>query len=555
VGQQPALSVTLRNLGTDSLEVASVGSTSPPFSVAPAAPFTVPSGQAQTLTVTFKPTSAGFQSGLITLQANDPEQPVVEVAASGIGRLATLRPELRWEPAVLDFGSVAIGQGSEREVTIRNEGHAVLAISGLTSSDAQFGVWTAVPLQVAPGAAQGIRIRFRPTAAGLQQATLAITSNDPDQARVEVTVRGNGAPGRPPAAIRFYCLSLRVPPATFPLGGETYTAELTGGFEEDPVNGELAPTFAANDPMAGPAPGEFSHASELRIRAAGQAVPVARGALFVDLPDPRDANGNGYPDFFETSQAVAPTATAGLFSDFQETPVELTWARAAGASQGTVQIQLDLAALGPLSFEAGFALLEYSGTLDYSPGTNQVTATMRLTRTGSASQVLSGPVVLTKGPGPGDPLRVVEGKWTDEKATEWTYLEGQLQRRTAGNYFGVFELLDGDPTSALEDYRLWAASIDDPNDTDGDGTSDLVDDPGAPGPTTGPTLSVAQAGAMLRLRIRGDVGQAFILEESRTLRVSDWSPSVSGTLKQDPETLELPLPDAGSKFYRVRMLE
>jgi hypothetical protein len=210
-GNSPVEVVTLRNLGNSSLNVASVGSASPTFLVVPAAPFALPPTQGKVLTVTFRPASLGYQAGLISLEGNDPDQPVLEVMASGIG-VPTPTPELSWEPAVLEFGSVPIGQSHERELTIRNDGEAILEVSSLSSSDPQFTALTSAPLQVAPNTAQPIRIRFQPAPAGLQQATLAVASNDADQGRVEVTLRGSGAQGQAPAALRFYCLSLRVPP-------------------------------------------------------------------------------------------------------------------------------------------------------------------------------------------------------------------------------------------------------------------------------------------------------------------------------------------------------
>jgi hypothetical protein len=86
VGQSKDLSLTVRNTGNAPLTINSVASSNPRFAVAsPAVPFNVAAGSQQALTIRFSPTTAGSQTGTLTIASNDPARASLTVGLSGSG--------------------------------------------------------------------------------------------------------------------------------------------------------------------------------------------------------------------------------------------------------------------------------------------------------------------------------------------------------------------------------------------------------------------------------------------------------------------------------------
>lgn len=92
---------------------------------------------------------------------------------------------------------VAVGTDERIAVEIRNEGRGdlELAVIELTGPDA--GAFLIVegdgPLSLAPGGVHEVRLAFEPETTGGKSARLGVTSNDPDEARVEIPVTGQAA--------------------------------------------------------------------------------------------------------------------------------------------------------------------------------------------------------------------------------------------------------------------------------------------------------------------------------------------------------------------------
>jgi hypothetical protein len=86
VGQSKDLTLTIRNIGTGPLTINALTSNNSQFGVpAPAAPFTIPPGGQQTVTVRFTPSTVGPQGGLLTISSSDPARPSIDVFLSGVG--------------------------------------------------------------------------------------------------------------------------------------------------------------------------------------------------------------------------------------------------------------------------------------------------------------------------------------------------------------------------------------------------------------------------------------------------------------------------------------
>ena len=190
-GSSADLSLTVRNTGTASLSVINITSNSARFTVTTATNFSVaPNGQ-QTVTVRFSPTTAGAQTGTLTISSNDPAHPSVTVSLNGTGITPSI-PDIDVQPTSLDFGSVNVGATTDRTLTVRNTGNAALNVTNITSSNARFSIMTATNFTVAANGQQVVTVRFSPNATGTQTSTLTIASNDPDESSVTIQLRGDG---------------------------------------------------------------------------------------------------------------------------------------------------------------------------------------------------------------------------------------------------------------------------------------------------------------------------------------------------------------------------
>jgi len=94
-------------------------------------------------------------------------------------------------PTSLAFGSVNVGTSKTKTLTISNVGTAALTITNITISGSQFSRGT-YPGTIAAGSSANVNVTFSPTSTGAKSATLTITSNDPDEATVNVALSGTG---------------------------------------------------------------------------------------------------------------------------------------------------------------------------------------------------------------------------------------------------------------------------------------------------------------------------------------------------------------------------
>jgi sugar lactone lactonase YvrE/P pilus assembly chaperone PapD len=86
VGQSRDSTLTVRNVGNANLTVTAISSNSPQFTVvAPSLPFTVAGSGQQAVTLRLAPTTAGTQTGTLSIMSNDPDEATVNVSLSGNG--------------------------------------------------------------------------------------------------------------------------------------------------------------------------------------------------------------------------------------------------------------------------------------------------------------------------------------------------------------------------------------------------------------------------------------------------------------------------------------
>ncbi len=101
---------------------------------------------------------------------------------NGFRLLAALAPAPIIETAIPNggFGDACVGSFVDETLTIDNSGFAMLLISNIVVSSAEFLApkVTSYPLAVAPGCSIDVVIRFKPSSVGLKAGTVTILSND-----------------------------------------------------------------------------------------------------------------------------------------------------------------------------------------------------------------------------------------------------------------------------------------------------------------------------------------------------------------------------------------
>jgi hypothetical protein len=198
VGQSSTLSTQIRNAGTATLNVTGIAActgTSAEFGFTSPAPLAIAPGQSATLSVTYRPTAVGADSGCLAVTSNDAASPTVNLGLSGAGAAQTA-PAIVLDPASLDLGTVTVGGTASKTTVVRNTGDATLNVTGiaLCSGTASVFSWSpAAPLAVAPGQGVTVTVTYKPSAAATDSGCLAFTSNDAANPQVSLSVTGTGA--------------------------------------------------------------------------------------------------------------------------------------------------------------------------------------------------------------------------------------------------------------------------------------------------------------------------------------------------------------------------
>ncbi|PLX83198.1 MAG: hypothetical protein C0617_11710 [Desulfuromonas sp.] len=107
-------------------------------------------------------------------------------------------------PLSHDFGLVGSGSAASQVFTVSNVGTADLTLLGIdfggaSSSDMAFVSPPALPLLLAAGASAQFEVGYAPTTTGAASATVVVSSDDPDEGTLEITLSGTGL-FDPPAA-------------------------------------------------------------------------------------------------------------------------------------------------------------------------------------------------------------------------------------------------------------------------------------------------------------------------------------------------------------------
>jgi len=151
---------------------------------------TVSPGNAQNVGVTFNAfgMNAGDYAGSVVFSNNDPLRPEIAVGAS---LHVTGSPDIDLSETLIDYGAVFIGAAVPHTITIANDGTDVLIVSGIVSSHGDYTV-DVTNFALAPGVSRDVVVTFAPTTVAPITGSLSITSNDPDEPVIEISLSGEG---------------------------------------------------------------------------------------------------------------------------------------------------------------------------------------------------------------------------------------------------------------------------------------------------------------------------------------------------------------------------
>jgi len=147
--------------------------------------------------IIFSPSSVGEHTAELTIRSNDPDEQEIIVSLSGE---ATAPADIEVSPTTINFGSFLVGESSShKEINIQNTGGGSLSPLTNLSDWTNFGLDEyggsnpcGLGAVVAPGSECTMTVWFKPASEGIFSEKLTITSNDPDESEVIVTLKGTG---------------------------------------------------------------------------------------------------------------------------------------------------------------------------------------------------------------------------------------------------------------------------------------------------------------------------------------------------------------------------
>ena len=156
---------------------------------------------------------------------------------------------------------------------MRNDGSAPLHVSSSSISGAAEGSFSITSgggaATLSAGSSRTVTVRFAPSSTGAKNASLRVSSDDPDEGLVDVTLQGQGTTVSP-SAMRFY--------NGITCGGSLYTATLsTTGFSWSAFSG----TFSGYQSLGG-----LTRLGPLWTYTGGSCAPLQFNG-FMDIPEGR----------------------------------------------------------------------------------------------------------------------------------------------------------------------------------------------------------------------------------------------------------------------------
>lgn len=193
VGHSKSSTITISNgslAGSPSLTVIDATATGVGFAVkAPAMPLTLSAGQSSSLTVTFKPSSAGANTGQLSIATQEGSQSAL-VSLSGAGLASG---QLGVNPSTMNFGTLAVG-GSQIKTGSLTAGGADVTVSSASWNGTGYDLsGISFPVSIPAGTSIPFSVTFAPQSSGTATGQVSFVSNASTSPSV-VILTGNGSP-------------------------------------------------------------------------------------------------------------------------------------------------------------------------------------------------------------------------------------------------------------------------------------------------------------------------------------------------------------------------
>lgn len=195
IGSFRDVTFTFKNIGIATLRIYSLNNPVVPFSIqsSTCSGSNIAPGATCNVVVRFTPTVAGVFNSEFHVNSNDPDTPslVIHISGTGVGA-----QDITVNPLSIDFGNVQVGQISQKNITIKNDGTAPLTISSITSPVAPFTIpsntCSPYPRVLNVGNSCNVTVQFAPVASGGVSSSITINSDDPDEGSIDVSLTGAG---------------------------------------------------------------------------------------------------------------------------------------------------------------------------------------------------------------------------------------------------------------------------------------------------------------------------------------------------------------------------
>jgi hypothetical protein len=190
VGKKVTKPLKIMNNGTGDLVITLSGLEGTDFSIQGSSSVTIKAKKSCSLKVLCIPTSGGLKTAILKIQSNDPDTPTLEISLTAT--LPATTPDISVAQTSLDFGSVKVGKKVTKTLKIGNNGTGdlVMTLSGLEETD--FSIQGSSSVTIKSKKSYTLKVLFTPKSAGLETATLEITSNDPDTPILDIPLSGIG---------------------------------------------------------------------------------------------------------------------------------------------------------------------------------------------------------------------------------------------------------------------------------------------------------------------------------------------------------------------------
>ncbi|MEO6977559.1 MAG: alpha/beta fold hydrolase, partial [Mucilaginibacter sp.] len=201
LGQYHEKNIMLTNNGTSTVAVSNLslsGIDAGQFIITTPTTFAVQAGMNQTITLRFKPTSAGVKNASIKIESNSTDNPAISVALTGTGTDHAAKTLVINNDPSYSFGDVTVTGNKINTFTFQNTGSDPLLISSLSITGTDAGAFTispsiAIPFTLQTGAITSVAVEFSPTTIGSKSGSLVIGNNSdnygPDHS---IALFGNG---------------------------------------------------------------------------------------------------------------------------------------------------------------------------------------------------------------------------------------------------------------------------------------------------------------------------------------------------------------------------